>query len=1283
MAQEGLRSNGFSSGLALILSSDDDQKGNLQNSHFISCYEDIGQQTWERTLEYILDLPHKSIQSSSLSVDVEFVRKLLKKCVCRFDRVRDLNYGDRSGVLVTDHGRGMNTVVIDRSSVCGDIRVVREPLNVESFALFSSARFNVCVWKGKWMYEVTLETSGVQQLGWATISCPFTDRKGVGDAEDSYAFDGRRVSKWNIGQRAYGQSWVAGDVIGCCIDLDTNTISFYRNGVSLGVAFSGIRKMGHGVGYYPAISLSEGERCDLNFGSHPFKYPVTDFLPIQAPPASLPFSAYLLQCLSRLLEVQSVDRSDLGYFQKSRSLKRFAPLEELYYPISHGILEEFFDIIRASEGSTEYIAWGAVVSFLLEIFGVQAPHDCMSLDGILDLFLQFRGSTLLFQHVIVALSCNCRMSPLVLMECPYSGSYPYLALACHMFRHEKMIVLWCKSNFEYTMEGFLSCKSPNKQDMEALMPSVWWPGSCEDIGSERGMMLTTAALSSAVSKIEEKHRDICRLVMQFIPPGTPQLSGSVFRNFLQTFILKFRGADHRMSSLGVSGNTALISLYTVILHFLSEGSSMDGMSGLKDSGENTGSDVGFLHRGGKRSYPLGLLLKSDAHRSWIPRVGGSVNHLLKSHPISNVELKDVRWDEGSVDDDNARVTHSTVQKPCCCSDSDMDYVKTSIDSSRSSGRSSKGPSSSISERSDNVAAECSTRTLGEEIEDKPSPSDLSEADFECQLLQHLLDAPMTNQSSSDALREEELLDFMLLLYHLGVAPNFRQAFYYRSQQLQSISLLDDIDKQIREKSCIEQLKRLKDVRNCYREDLTDCVRQCTWYHISLFARWKQRGMYASCMWIVEMLLVLSNDESMFLYIPEFYLESLVDCFHALRRSDPPFVPSTIFLKQGLASFVTFIVKHFSDPRVLSADIKDLLLQSISVLVQYKDYMVAFENNKEAISRMPKALLSAFDNRSWIPVTNVLLRLCKGSGFGSSKHAKSSSSSCFQVLLREVCSDDERLFSSFLNRLFNTLSWTMTEFSVSIREMQENYQVGELQQRKCGVVFDLSCNLARILEFCTHEIPQAFLLGPDMNLRRLTELIIFILNHIISVADAEFLDMSLRRPGQHQEKTNRTMILAPLVGIILNLMDARAVSVDNELNDIIAVFASMDCPATVHCGFQYLLGYNWGNVLRDKDAHAKLAQLKEFSKFLMTATEAAIDRIGDSGTQSDDEEREGVCCICYACDADTTFEPCNHRSCYSCITRHLLNSRRCFFCNTKVTVVMRVVNRYVPWSQVSS
>ncbi|XP_021274649.1 E3 ubiquitin-protein ligase RKP [Herrania umbratica] len=495
-----------------------------------------------------------------------------------------------------------------------------------------------------------------------------------------------------------------------------------------------------------------------------------------------------------------------------------------------------------------------------------------------------------------------------------------------------------------------------------------------------------------------------------------------------------------------------------------------------------------------------------------------------------------------------------------------------------------------------------------------------------------------------------------------------------SQQSQSISLLEETDKQIREQACSEQLKRLKETRNKNREEVIDFVRHCTWYRVSLFSRWKQRGMYATCMWIVQLLLVLSKLDSVFIYIPEFYLEALVDCFHVLRKSDPPFVPPAIFIKQGLTSFVTFVVTHFNDPRISSADLRDLLLQSISVLVQYREYLAAFENNEAAKQRMPKALLSAFDNRSWVPVTNILLRLCKGSGFGSSKHGESSSSSViFQRLLREACVNDEELFSAFLNRLFNTLSWSMTEFSVSIREMQEKYQVLEFQQRKCCVIFDLSCNLARVLEFCTYEIPQAFLSGPDTNLRRLTELIVFILNHITTAADSEFFDLLLRRHGQSLEKVNRGMIFAPLVGIIVNLLDASAESELKEQNDVVSIFASMDCPEIMHCGFQYLLEYNWATSFRGEAYLPKLCQLENFLSLLISHTEPQKIEGLQSGEMDADD---GMCCICYACEADAQFAPCSHRSCFGCITRHLLNCKRCFFCNATVLEVVRTIEKTV-------
>ncbi|XP_039066669.1 E3 ubiquitin-protein ligase RKP-like [Hibiscus syriacus] len=285
--------------------------------------------------------------------------------------------------------------------------------------------------------------------------------------------------------------------------------------------------------------------------------------------------------------------------------------------------------------------------------------------------------------------------------------------------------------------------------------------------------------------------------------------------------------------------------------------------------------------------------------------------------------------------------------------------------------------------------------------------------------------------------------------------------------------------------------------------------------------------------------------------------------------------------------------------------------------------------------MPKALLSAFDNRSWIPVTNILLRLCKGYGFGSSKHGESSSSSViFQRLLREACISDEELFSAFLNRLFNTLSWTMTEFSVSIRGMQEKYQVLEFHQRKCCVIFDLSCNLARVLEFCTHVIPQAFLSGPDTNLRRLTELIVFILNYVTSAADAEYFYLSLRQHGQSLEKVNRGMILAPLVGIIVNLLDASMDTEFKERNNIVDVFANMDCPKTMHYGLLYMLEYNWATYFRGEAYMPKLCSLENLLTLLISHSDSKkIGELECGETNADD----GMCCICYASKADAQID----------------------------------------------
>ncbi|CAK4109598.1 unnamed protein product [Aphanomyces euteiches] len=112
-------------------------------------------------------------------------------------------------------------------------------------------------------YEVELLTDGVIQLGWADASFEADDEEG--DA------------KWTNGVSAtFGSKWVAGDIIGCCVDIDAGTIGFARNGVEMGVAFTDVRPSEKSEstygGLFPAFSLEAKERIRINIGDHTFAF---------------------------------------------------------------------------------------------------------------------------------------------------------------------------------------------------------------------------------------------------------------------------------------------------------------------------------------------------------------------------------------------------------------------------------------------------------------------------------------------------------------------------------------------------------------------------------------------------------------------------------------------------------------------------------------------------------------------------------------------------------------------------------------------------------------------------------------------------------------------------------------------------------------------------------------------------------------------------------------------------------------------------------------------------
>lgn len=158
------------------------------------------------------------------------------------------------------------------------------------------------VTSGKWYYEVTIETSGCMQFGWADLCYEggADQGEGVGDDSHSWAYDGWRKLKWNHVSSDWGAKWAPGDVIGCLIDMDNCIMSFTLNGfgseIGMGLAYENFSCYG---GLYPCVSFNKHEKLAFNFGYRAFRHP---------PPVGYhPYAEHVQVCLdSNILKLQAL-----------------------------------------------------------------------------------------------------------------------------------------------------------------------------------------------------------------------------------------------------------------------------------------------------------------------------------------------------------------------------------------------------------------------------------------------------------------------------------------------------------------------------------------------------------------------------------------------------------------------------------------------------------------------------------------------------------------------------------------------------------------------------------------------------------------------------------------------------------------------------------------------------------------------------------------------------------------------------------------------------------------
>jgi len=123
---------------------------------------------------------------------------------------------------------------------------------------------------GKWYAEMTVTTVGTESsCGVATAAD--VGGSGVGNNAFSWGYF-NNGNKYNNGvSTAYGASYTSGDVIGIAFDNTIGTLTFYKNNVSQGAAFTSLSANTY---FFAMEGRTSGtpNNVSINFGQRPFTY---------------------------------------------------------------------------------------------------------------------------------------------------------------------------------------------------------------------------------------------------------------------------------------------------------------------------------------------------------------------------------------------------------------------------------------------------------------------------------------------------------------------------------------------------------------------------------------------------------------------------------------------------------------------------------------------------------------------------------------------------------------------------------------------------------------------------------------------------------------------------------------------------------------------------------------------------------------------------------------------------------------------------------------------------
>lgn len=152
-------------------------------------------------------------------------------------------------------------------------------ISTASTTAYQNIRATIGVSSGKWYWEAT---GGACNLGIGLISTPIETNTALGNTADGWAYSSNGNKNNNGVAVAYGATFTTTDVLGVALDIDGGTLTFYKNGVSQGVAYSGLSANTYFPMFGP-FNTGVQQNWQANFGQRPFAYtPPTGFKALHA-----------------------------------------------------------------------------------------------------------------------------------------------------------------------------------------------------------------------------------------------------------------------------------------------------------------------------------------------------------------------------------------------------------------------------------------------------------------------------------------------------------------------------------------------------------------------------------------------------------------------------------------------------------------------------------------------------------------------------------------------------------------------------------------------------------------------------------------------------------------------------------------------------------------------------------------------------------------------------------------------------------------------------------------